>query len=298
MDTLYFFIINGRKDFSHVLPDLEEQLSHVDVPHEIYVTKGEGDGTRVVRMYCEFHEKEDVCFVACGGSGTVVEVAAGVVGKEGKRMAMMTYGTSNDLAKHFPGRDFKSVKALLDAETIKMDIIKCNGDYSLNVVNLGFDSLTAYYTNINILFGAKNPYRNGLIQAIFTGRYNNYKVVADGERVSKGLSLLCVLANASYCGNQFKCGPRARIDDGLMDLTLFRGMPLLSFLMVLPHFIKGDFLENKFCLRRLVYRQVKHVEVSCRDLMYVSLDGEILASTRFVFDVIPKAVEFVLPKLS
>ncbi|MBP5210501.1 MAG: hypothetical protein J6Z27_01510, partial [Bacteroidales bacterium] len=98
----YIFVVNGRRDKSHIMPDLQKQIEEVTIDHIIYETKGVGDGTRYVRLYCEFHDKEEICFVACGGSGTTNEVAAGIIGFENKYMAILSYGTSNDFIKYYP----------------------------------------------------------------------------------------------------------------------------------------------------------------------------------------------------
>lgn len=93
------------------------------------------------------------------------------------------------------------------------------------------------------------------------------------------------------------CAPRAKNDDGLMDVCLIRGISLLTFLIILPKYIKGEHLDSRFCMRRMVYRRAKKIELSCRDLMYVSNDGEILASDHFDIEIIEKAVTLRLPGL-
>ena len=74
----YIFIVNGREDKGHILEDLNRQIQEVGVglDYEIYRTRGVGDGTRFVRIYCDLHPAAKVCFVACGGSGTMNEVAS------------------------------------------------------------------------------------------------------------------------------------------------------------------------------------------------------------------------------
>ena len=84
------------------LDDIQRQIGELCPGAMQYKTIGVGDGTRFVRSYCEFHQKEEVCFVTCGGSGTANEVGAGLIGYEHKSMAILAYGTTNDLTKYYP----------------------------------------------------------------------------------------------------------------------------------------------------------------------------------------------------
>ena len=294
----YIFVINGRYDKAGFQEDIRKQIDEVCPGSMTYTTIGVGDGTRFVRSYCEFHQKEEVCFVACGGSGTVNEVGAGLIGHEGKCMAVLAYGTTNDFTKYYPGRDHRSLRDIVEnGETVRIDAIRCNDDYSFNVINIGFDSKAAYETNLYLEAGVKNGYLLGVLKSIFTSRFNNFRVTVDGERITKGLTLLCTVANGQYCGGTFKCAPRAKNDDGLMEICLIRGISILEFLIILPKFVKGTHLDNKFCMRRMVYRRARKVELSCKDLMYVSNDGEILASDHFDMEILEKAVSLRLPGL-
>lgn len=295
----YIFVVNGRTDKALILPDLEKQISGIDgLKYEIYVTSGHGDGARMVRLYCEFNEKDEVCFVACGGSGTVNEVASGIIGHKNKRMAILAYGTTNDLTKYYPGRDFRSLKAIVESnECHKIDAIKCNDDYSVNVVNVGFTASVAFEADMNIKEGKTDGYRKALVSAITGHRFNDFKIVADGETINRGLTLLCDVGNAKYCGGKYLCCPRAVIDDGYMEVNVIRSIVLAVFLMILPKYTVGKHLEDEFCKKFIKYRRVRHLEISSKDLFYVSFDGEVIETTKAVFDVLDKAIQLVLPPL-
>lgn len=109
----YIFIVNGRSDKDFIIPDLDRQIKETELPHEIFVTGGPGEGTRYVSLYCDFHPKDEVCFVACGGSGTANEVISGVSScknKDNKYVAFMAYGGTNDFTKCYPDLDFLNLK--------------------------------------------------------------------------------------------------------------------------------------------------------------------------------------------
>ena len=299
----YFFIINGRKEVTSntellkkniedARPDFEENGDSIDV----YVTKGIGDGTRVVRIYSDLHPSERVCFVACGGDRTIGEVASGIVGFSNKCMAIIKMGeTGNDFVKCFPDKDFTDVKALLKGSIKEVDIIKINDSYSLNVCDFGFDSVAGSIANEYLEDGRKNPYEWGIARAILTARFNAIKVVADGEKLGGHFMLLCSVGNGQYVGGGYRCVPLSVMDDGLMDVCFLKPMTLFGFLRLLPLYKRGEHLESKSFKNRIVYRQVKHVEVSSPKMIELCIDGEMLPGTKFSFDILPKAVKLVLP---
>ena len=293
----YIFIINGREDKKFILPQVQSQLESLSSPpeYDIYVTRGRGDATRHVRLYNDFHPGEIVCFVACGGTGTVNEVASGIVGFEGKSLAVLAYGESNDFIKNFPGRDFKSISAILGGEDKDIDIIKCNDDYAINTAHFGFDAFTAFEADGYISDRKSKPYIRGLIKSVLFHRFNRFKVLADGKKISGHLILLCLAGNGRYCGNMFCAAPKAELDDSLMDICLIKGISLLRFALMLPSYIKGTHIESFISRGAVKYVQCRKMEVFSKDLLLTCLDGEVSGSRHFSLKILGKAIRLRLP---
>lgn len=87
---------------------------------------------------------------------------------------------------------------------------------------------------------AHEAYTRGVVNAILTSRYNHIKVTVDGKRINRGYMILCTIANGRRVGGEFNCAPNAKVDDGLIDVCLFRPMSLLRFLMLIPLYRKGE----------------------------------------------------------
>jgi len=293
------FVVNGRADkLESITGELNRQLSELNLEYEVYNTNGVGDGIRYVRIYCDLHREEEVLFIACGGSGTLNEVASGVVGFKNKTVGFMAFGQTNDMIKYYPGYDFTSLKKLLDGTPVKIDIIRANNWYSMNMINIGFDCFVSLEGSrlMNSGMGFKRAYASALIKGVLTKRWNKIQVTADGVRLNKRSMLLCSVANAQWCGGMFHCAPKASIDDGLMDVCLVKTGSLISFFVVLAHIMKGDQFENRFCLKKMVYRQARHVELKSKDIIFISPDGEGVADIDFSIDILPGEINFILPK--
>ena len=300
----YIFIINGRADKAEGRAELDRMLQAdaAGVEYEVYPTKGKGDATLYVHTYCEQHPDEEVCFVACGGDGTINEVASGLVGFQHKILAVLALGTGNDFVKYWCGGDmksgpnFKSVRDLIQGTDTRIDILRVGDNYSINICNFGFDAVVCSTANKLIAKGhPKNAYRLGVAYSIFAARYNNIQVEVDGERIGDKRMLLCTLANNHYVGGEFFCAPRAKNDDGLIDVCYLRTMSLFGFLDILPIYTRGEHLDNPKFAKKIIYRRAKHIEVTSKKVIELCLDGEMLPGTKFVIDILPAAVTFRLP---
>lgn len=301
---MYYIFIIGRSDMNSDTTMVDRQIEEArsvlkehGYESESYLIKGIGDGTRKVRIYSDLHPNDKVCFVACGGDRTIGEVASGLVGFENKSMAIFKLGdTGNDFVKNFPDKDFQSMEAILDGQVKELDIIKINDSYALNVCDFGFDSVAGSVANEMLESGRKNAYEWGIFAAILTARFNRIKVVADGEKLGFFYMLLCAICNGQYLGSGFHSAPHALLDDGLMDVCYIKPLTLLGFLRLMPIYKRGEHLNHPYFKRRIIYRQVRHVEVSSKKMIELCIDGEMLPGTKFSIDILPKAIKLVLPQ--
>lgn len=296
----YILIINGREDKKTMRAIIDRQLIEFKEANnsydiESYTTTGEGDATRYVRVYCDLHPLDHVCFIACGGDGTINEVASGMVGYENKLLAVLAYGTGNDFVKYYPNCDFKNLSTIFRSESTLIDIIKINDNYSINVCDFGFDSIVGSTANVLASKGIANPYRWGIVKALLTGRFNHISVTADDEKLGRRRLLLCTLSNNSHVGGEFLCAPYAKNDDGLIEVCYVRPMALLHFLKLMPKYKAGKHLDGQS--RKFIYRQAKHIVVKSESLIELCLDGEMLPGTYFDITIIPKTIRLVVPKI-
>lgn len=299
----YIFIINPKAGEGEAQSFIKEEISKIPQRDdcEIYITKAANDATRFVREYCEEHKGEDVRFIACGGDGTINEVFNGAVGFENVCVSCYPCGSGNDFVKAFGGKEvFADIQKIVEAKTGKLDLLKIGDRYSVNVTNFGFDTTVAITINEErekTGHGNKGAYKKGVIKALLTAMKTNCKVVADGETLNpKGTLLLCTLANGQYVGGSFKCAPRAKTDDGLIDVCVCKPISRFRFLSLLKPYTAGEHLDTDKFSDILVYRQAKRVEVFAEKGFAYSLDGEIIYEEHFTAEIVPGALNFALPE--
>jgi len=293
----YIFIINneaGNKNTEKILAQKLEE-NKFDINYQIYITTAPRDATKFISLYCEQNPDNEVCFVACGGDGTLNEVASALVEKNNKYLAVLSYGSGNDFIKYYRDRDFLNIEKLFNGSSEKIDVIKVNDSYSINMCNVGFEAKVGSVANKVKAKGGKNSYTKGIIAAVFKGRYNKIDIYTDGEKITKGKMLLCSIANCKFAGGKYMCSPNAVNNDGLIDVCLFNSMSLLRFLSCLKIYEKGKHLEYKKIAKKRVYKQCKNVKVISKKPIEIVTDGEVLTGTEFNFSILPKAINFILP---
>ena len=297
------FIVNPHAGTENNAAKLRSAIQAFDEASscELYVTQEAGDATRLVERWTEKHPGEKVRFVACGGDGTVNEVFNGAVGKPNVSVSCYPCGSGNDFVKAFGGAErFMDVGKLVTAKTQKLDLLKVGKRYSNNVVNFGFDTTVAITINKErekTGHGSKNAYTKGVVTALLTSMKNDFTVKADGEVLNPdSKALLCTLANGQYVGGSFRCAPRAKTDDGLMEVCLIKPISRLRFVKILTPYTNGQHLDDENLKDIVVYRQARKVEVEAPEGFAYSLDGEIIYESHFTVEVAEKALDFAVPE--
>ena len=298
----YFFVVNPKAGSGEGLETLQktiESLPEKDMC-EVYFTRAVQDATRYVKKCIADNPGEDLRFIACGGDGTISEVFNGAVGADNVSVTCYPCGSGNDFVKAFGGAGvFSDVEKLLHAETRPLDLLKVGDRYSNNVVNFGFDTTVAITVNEDrekTGHGSKSSYTKGILKALIKSMKNEAKIYADGELLNPdGVFMLCTVANGQYVGGSFKCAPRARTDDGLIEVCLVKTISRLRVPKIIGIYSEGRHLEDPVMKDIVVYRQAKKVEVDAPEGFAYSLDGEIIYENHFTVEMVPGAIKLAVP---
>ena len=298
----YVFILNPLAGVGANEMTLRKAIDALDEADDcvLYVTKRPQDATAYVRKWCEKHPGETVRFIACGGDGTINEVVNGAVGHENVSVSCYPCGSGNDFVKVFGGADkFLDVSSLIHAPESKIDLLKIGNRYSVNVVNFGFDTTVAIQVQKDRAktgHGNKNSYTKGILIAIVNSMRNKFLVKADGALMNpEGEGLFCTIANGQYVGGSFKCAPRAVIDDGLIDVCVFKPVSRIRIPFLIGTYIRGEHLDKENLKDIIVYRRAKSVEVEAPEGFAYSIDGEIVFQNHFTVEIAEKALNFAVP---
>lgn len=298
MPIKHIFIINpisgkgtGKETVPKALESFKEQY---DI--EFYVTTGPGDATRFVRDFCAAHPDQEVRFYACGGDGTLNEVASGAVGQPHAAVSSFPCGSGNDYIRYYNDVDaFVDPDRLLNGTVTPVDIMQVGDRYAINAFHFGFDSFVADKI-IEYRATKKNPYASAVLYAIVHGMHNQVKLALDDKPYYEGEFLICTVCNGSHVGGGYKTAPRSCNHDGLLEICLIRTMPRLKFVGLMSSYREGTHLDNPRTQKVIQYEQAGKVVVDVPKGFKVSLDGEVISQEHIEVVNIPGGVNFVVPR--
>ena len=151
----HIFIINpksGKKDSTQYIKNYLQE-NFCDLNYEIYNTKHVGDAIDFVKTKCE-NKTEPITFYACGGDGTLNEVANGVMGYDDVYFTVYPCGSGNDFVKVFGKENhFKDLSKLITSciWTILAVIFYAFSSTLMGSIFFGFDITGSQIANIVLI---------------------------------------------------------------------------------------------------------------------------------------------------
>ena len=295
----HLFIINPRAGKKNCTARLMEQIEALrrnhDIECEIVLTARPGDAKNAARRAAE--SGEDVRIYACGGDGTLNEVANGAAGAEHVEVTAMPVGTGNDFLKNF-GEDsvrFLDLEQLWDAPSHELDLIECNGRVALTIVCAGLDARVAddvhKYSKYPVVSGA-GAYLASVGINFFKQISNRMTITHDGRTTIGEYAMVCV-CNGRYYGGGFMPVADARLDDGQLDILIVRRVSRPAFLRMVSFYAKGEAWKFPDVVRRV---QTNRIRLQSREPLAVSLDGEIEHLMDMVISLSDKKLRFFAPE--
>lgn len=262
--------------------------------YEILVSRAAGDCTKIAQAAAA--TGEELRIYACGGDGTLNEVANGVAGCPNAAITHFPGGTGNDFIKIFSDPSaFSDLERLIDCDTAEFDLIRCGDHYGINVCSMGLDARigtsVSKYKRLPLVSGS-GAYILSTGVNLLKGIHKHYVVDIDGQVFDSRQTLICI-ANGRWYGGGFNPVPDAEPDDGYLHVLLIRDISLLTVPGVIGKFKKGLYRELPQYVR---YFRCKRVKILCDEKSEINLDGELLMGKEAAFEVAPKAVRFFYPK--
>jgi len=262
-----------------ILSRAVDLLMRRGIDFDVELTRAPRHATEIALRSCGDFET----IVAVGGDGTIHEVAAGLL-RCAKPLGIIPAGSGNDLVKSLgiPVPVEQAVETLLAGRTRTIDTGTVNGLCFVNVVGIGFDAAVNHNSH-----GMRWPstgllrYLAALMKTLGTYGPVHLTVTVDGNVIDQDLFLLTI-GNGTTCGGGFRLTPHAKLDDGLLDVTLVKPIGILPLLWHLPKVFKGtlDRVEHYASMRT-----ARKVRVESSAPVPVHVDGEIYRGDTSVLEI-------------
>ncbi len=294
----------GEKDW----PGIKELLSENGFTYNALFTENRNHAISITATAIEDGYRK---IIVIGGDGTLNEAVNGVFRQKACPpsdiiIGMIPVGTGNDWGRMYniPKKHKQAVKVIKKEHLFTQDVgfVSFYDDagrqerYFVNVSGLGYDALVAMKTNQlkDKGKGGTFSYTLNIFTGLFQYKNTHFDIEVDGEEVFSGKVLSMNLGICKYNGGGLMQVPNAIPDDGLLDVTVIKAISKLRIIRNVARLYDGSFVKLKFVN---TYRGKTCKIVSRpRGTVFLEADGESLGHSPLEFSVIPKALNFIIPK--
>lgn len=299
MSARWLAIMNptaGRGRAARAWPGFAAALAARGMEILLHTTRAPGEATQLaLAAVAAGHDR----ILAVGGDGTLNEVVNGLVGAPHRiTLAVAPCGTGNDWARGraIPRRPARFAAMLAAGRTLAHDVgrIEYQGPggrevrHFINLAGVGYDAYVLEH------LPRRGPRALAYLAAVAGGllRYRppRTQIDAAGERLA-GRYFAAFAALGPYAGGGMQFAPRARPDDGLVDLVTIDHLGVLATLRRLPAIYGGRLLDDP----AVHWRQVGALSIDTAPPVRVEADGQLLGSTPVTIRVLPGLFDTVVP---
>ena len=266
------FIYNPYSGENVILSKLDQVVKvHQDAGYTIVpyrITQGED----VSAAFNDIKGGNYEYVLVAGGDGTVDSVV-NAMAKSGVSLPLgiLPVGTANDFAKFLgmPSDVVEACKQIINSDVKAVDLGSINDKYFINVASTGLFTDVSQKTDDNLknTIGKLAYYLKGLEEL---PNFRKLKVKLESNEVNfDGEMYLMLVFNGQTAGN-FNLATRADLSDGMLDIIVFKAIPIKSLIPLFIKVLKGEHLDSE----NVLYFKTDYLKVECLEDIVTDIDGE------------------------
>jgi YegS/Rv2252/BmrU family lipid kinase len=258
----------GRRFFLNLhLPQVIKLLERSSVSFRIFYTRHSGHAAKLVHRF----RKEIDCVLVFGGDGTIREVVKGM-GDTALPVGIIPFGTVNVLALDL-GISLNPVIAttsILAGHTRRIDVGFVNSEPFLLMVSTGLDAMAVHSVDLRFKrYLGQMSYVLGMIWSALTDRVRRIQISLEEQNVTDR-GYLAIISNSRYYAGPYTIDKEVRIDDGLLNVILFKKSGILDTFRLLV-----NVLANRHRMMPDVsFYSGKVIHVRSRGRIKMQMDGD------------------------
>jgi diacylglycerol kinase (ATP) len=238
-------------------------------------------------------EQADVV-IAAGGDGTIHEVACGLIGTH-SALGIIALGTMNNLAHslQIPATIEEACAVIATGETHAIDVGKINNQFFLEVAGIGLEA--AFFPAAEEM---KGPGLLVTLRGIFDGLRTllafqpaKLRISFDEHQRRPYTAIQVTICNSRYYGPQFELVPEALMDDGLLDVVIFKQFSKLEYIRHAISISQG----KRTYQPKVIHRRVTSVRINADHPLEIQADGLPHGQTPATVTITPGALRVRVP---
>jgi YegS/Rv2252/BmrU family lipid kinase len=229
--------------------------------------------------------------VAAGGDGTINEVVNGLAGSAAT-LGLLPIGTVNVFAMELglPAHNLGLCWDIIQGDHTRLvDLPSANAKYFVQLAGVGLDAQVVKETSVALKrnFGPLSY----LISAAQIAARRPPRLFIESENTSIEEGSFVLIGNGRRYGGPFPFFKHAVIDDGLLDVVVFKQLGYLEIIK----YLQDVFFSSEIRLPEVEYFQTRHLRVSSDQDVPVELDGELVGNCPVEFQLCERRLRVLAP---
>jgi YegS/Rv2252/BmrU family lipid kinase len=284
-------ILNPAAGNLETIRDWQERVESIVGRWPVRITSRAGEAEALARRAVEEGFGR---IVAAGGDGTVNQVANGIAGS-GAALGILPMGTVNVFAMELglPANDLERCWEIVQAGNTRLvDLPSANGKYFVQLGGIGLDAQAVKETTL--AFKRSLGPLSYLISAAHIAARQPPKLLIESEDAAVQEGSFVLVGNGRLYGGPFPFFKQAVVDDGLLDVVLFKRLGFLEIIKYLHDVV----FSSDIRVPEIEYFQTRQLRVSSDQDVPVELDGELAGNCPVDFQMHEKALPVLSPPAS
>lgn len=279
----------GLKGFQNQLDYIIDQFQRRDLfvmPYRLNQTK------KLEAFLSDEIESQYDRVIIAGGDGTIHQVVNTLLKLNWTRpIAIFPVGTANDFAQMFeiPRTIEGMVENALSQNWIACDVGVANDRYFINVASFGYlvDISQKVNEQVKNIIGVLAYYLKGIEEFPKLKPFD--VTIFTDEMVYEEPIYFALIMNGKSAGGFRKISPTSKINDGVLDVLLFKKCPVFEIMPLLIQVWNGEHPESPY----IEYFSTKSMRIMCDESICSDLDGEAGVNFPMEISVLSKRLNII-----
>ena len=287
-----YFLLNpfaGNGNAYNIFKLVKSILDKEQIEIESYLSQSKGDIERFITNE-DLSEFDGICVI--GGDGTIHEAIEGLMQSEKSKylsLGIIPAGSGNAFAEDLGLRDpLDGLENIIIGNISRIDVMKIktrhNINYAVNIIGWGMAS------NVNILaeklrWLGNIRYSIASILSILKIKLQKVNIIIENQ-VFDGKIAFFIALNNIHTGKGMKMAPKAKLNDGLIDIILLKKASRLRILKIFLQLFSGKHIYDPL----VQYMQVKSFSINSEN-DFLNIDGENIGQTPIEVSVERNAIQ-------
>ena len=254
----------------------------------VFSTSSPGEAETLARRAVEEGFEK---IVAAGGDGTVNEVVNGLA-ETNAMLGLLPLGTVNVFAMELglPANNLELCWDIIQAGNMRLvDLPSANGKYFVQLAGVGLDAQVVKETSL--AFKRSFGPLSYLISAAQIAAREPPRLFIESENASVREGSFVLIGNGRHYGGPFPFFKHAILDDGLLDVVVFKSLGYLEIIKYLQDVV----FSSDIRVPQVEYFQTRRLRITSDEDVPVELDGELVGNCPVAFQIRDRALRVLAP---